>query len=333
MTQNYINHMALVIDTSLSMTYRRQAVITVADNQIKHLARRSQELNQETRVSVYTFGDTVRCAIYDKDVLRLPSVAEHIRIGGNTALIDATLKSQDDLAVTAQLYGDHAFLTYVLTDGEENRSTRPPSQLAQRLASLPDNWTVACFVPNQTGVFEAKRFGFPAANIAIWDTTSNEGLTEVGETIRRTTDAYMQGRATGVRGSKTLFSTGVDALNAATVQQAGLTKLPTTKFRLLPVLADGPIRETVEAAGHTYTVGAGYYQLTKTENIQANKAIAVRDKRSSAVYTGRNARDLLGLPAMDVRVKPDHNPEYDVFVQSTSVNRKLIRGTTLLLLV
>src|SRR6185369_14557730 len=249
-----------------------------------------------------------------------------------TALIDATLKSLDDLAHTAQLYGDHAFLVYVLTDGEENVSRNRPGALAQRLAALPDNWTVACFVPSQTSKFEAKRFGFPADNIAIWDTTDS-GLTEVGETIRRTTDTYMTSRASGIRGSKTLFSTGADAVNAQTVQQAGLTKLPSSKFVVLPVLADGPIRETVEATGLTYTVGAGYYQLMKTETIQANKAIAVRDKLSGAVYTGRNARDLLGLPATDVRVKPDSNPQFDVFVQSTSVNRKLIKGTTLLLLV
>jgi len=36
---------------------------------------------------------------------------------------------------------------------------------------------------------------------------------------------------------------------------------------------------------------------------------------------------------MDVRVRPDYNPLYDVFVQSTSTNRKLLRGTKLLLLV
>ncbi len=31
-------------------------------------------------------------------------------------------------------------------------------------------------------------------------------------------------------------------------------------------------------------------------------------------------------------MKPEHNPEYDIFVQSTSVNRKLVQGTDLILL-
>ena len=60
--------------------------------------------------------------------------------------------------------------------------------------------------------------------------------------------------------------------------------------------------------------------------------IAVVESTTGAVHTGPSARDLLGLPAMDVRVKPDFNPLYDVFVQSTLNNRKLIRGTRLLLL-
>lgn len=50
------------------------------------------------------------------------------------------------------------------------------------------------------------------------------------------------------------------------------------------------------------------------------------------VYTGRAARDILGLPDTHVRVKPDHKPGVTIFVQSTSYNRKLIGGTRLLIL-
>jgi hypothetical protein len=57
-----------------------------------------------------------------------------------------------------------------------------------------------------------------------------------------------------------------------------------------------PIREWVEERGIKYRLGSGYYQLTKTELIQAGKAIAVRHKASGRVYTGANARAMLGLP-------------------------------------
>jgi hypothetical protein len=330
--QNYINHVVLVLDASLSMSSHSSELIRVADGQVKYLARRSQELDQETRVSVYSFNDTVRCLIYDKDVLRLPSIRDLYRPRGMTALVDATLKSLDDLSQTATLYGDHAFLAFVLTDGQENRSRNRPTTLSDRLNRLPGNWTVACLVPDQRSVFETKSFGFPPENIAVWDATSAAGVAEVGETIRRATDSFMDGRTRGVRGTRSLFSTGIDAVNADTVQ-ANLTPLRDTAYDILPVHHDSAIKDYVISRGLKYTIGKGFYQLTKSEKIQAQKQIAIREKRTGKVYWGDAARDLLGLPRdMEVRVKPNVNPEYDVFVQSTSVNRKLIRDTDLLVL-
>lgn len=357
---NIINHIALVLDASLSMSRLADQLVKVADAEIAHLARRSRELDQETRVTVYTFNDPdkIECVIYDKDVLRLPSIAHHYRVGGRgTALVAATLQSQEDLKHTAQLYGDHAFLTYVLTDGEENvshfaarfndgaeipwsslcRTKCTPQQvtayLTAELRALPDNWTVACLVPNQAGVHEAKKFGFPAGNIAVWDATSRAGVTEaVGTAIRTATESFMMGRSRGVRGSKTVFTAGVDTLNSETVKVAGLGALPPDRYRLLKVDADGPIREFIERETQaTYRTGWAFYELTKPEKIQPQKEVCVRNRRSGRVYVGA-ARQLLGLPDHEVRVKPESNPLYQVFVQSTSVNRKLIAGTKVLLL-
>jgi hypothetical protein len=70
----------------------------------------------------------------------------------------------------------------------------------------------------------------------------------------------------------------------------------------------------------------------KTETIQANKGVAVVEKKTARVFLGTAARNLIGLPPMEVRVKPDFNPEFDIYIQSTSVNRKLIAGTKALLL-
>jgi hypothetical protein len=42
----------------------RKDLITVADGQITHLAQRSKELDQETRVTVYTFSNIVECVVY-----------------------------------------------------------------------------------------------------------------------------------------------------------------------------------------------------------------------------------------------------------------------------
>ena len=359
-SQSKINHVALVIDASISMMKHRAAVIAVADGLIKHLAGKSQELDQETRVTVYAFGDDWRVLIFDKDVMRLPSIKDLYEIGGNTALIAATMKSQDDLAKTAQMYGDHAFLTYVITDGEENvsrwstvfggdgqrvRWDSKPSRytdgqikkmLADRLNGLEENWTVACLVPNQMGVRYAESYGFPRDNIQIWDTTSKDGVLEVGKMITEATDTYMINRASGIRGSKTMFAKmGAADLNLGAVKQAGLRRLPKDKYEVLAVLTadDGAaIKDFVEEkTGRPYVTGAAHYELVKPEKIQKYKKVLVRDKKSGVVYTGQHARDLLGLPDHEVRVKPDENPKYRVFVQSTSLNRKLVGGTKLLL--
>lgn len=333
-TQNNINHVGLVLDGSGSMAMHRASVIRVADTLMSHLAQRSKEMDQETRVSVYVFDHEVKCVIFDKDVLRLPSIKTLYSIGGTTALIDATIQSQADLSQTAQMYGDHAFLTYVLTDGQENASKRyTPTDLKILLDNQAENWTVGVFVPNASGVFEAKRFGFPAGNIATWDTTSNMGIEEVGKVIRQSTDAYMAARATGVRGTRTLFSTGADAVNKTSVAAAKLTPLATGSYFLVPVPKDTPIKEFVESAQGvgTFQVGKTFYPLMKPETIQANKKLAVVEKATAKVFMGDGVRQMIGLPDMEVRVRPNHNPDYTIYVQSTSVNRKLIAGTKVLI--
>lgn len=332
MSENYINHIALVLDASGSMQFLSSDVVQVADNQIAYLAQRSKELDQETRVTVYTFeGRNVKCLIYDKDVLRLPSIKGLYRIGGDTPLIDATLKALDDLSKTPELYGEHAFLTYVLTDGAENSSKNRPDALTTKLNGLPDHWTVACFVPNANGVHEAKKFGFAKDNIAVWD-TSSKGVKEMGETIRKTTDTFMTARASGVRGYRNLFNLDVTSLNKTAVDK--LDKLGPGQFRMLAVKSDSPIADFIEAqTKRPYRLGEAYYQLTKPVEVQPQKTVALFDKKAYAVYTGKNARKLLGLPDNHtVRVSPALHPNYEIFIQSTSVNRKLLSGTNVLLI-
>ncbi|MFB7858911.1 vWA domain-containing protein [Rhodococcus qingshengii] len=342
--QNYINHVALVLDASTSMSHLSSKVIEVADQQISYLARRSEELDQETRVTVYVFSNTVECVIYDKDVLRMPSLRKLYRPGGMTALLAAALKSQHELAQTAQLYGDHSFLTFVLTDGQENASPHCPGvphrdtrvlveSVARMIETQADNWTLAVLVPDQMGKREAMQCGFPKDNIAIWDATSTQGLEEAGQVIQEATEKFMVGRTKGIRGSRAVFSTGAEAVNKDTVKAAGLRPLSTDAYQLIPVIRDVKIKEFVEETGRTYVTGRAFYQLSKLETIQGNKALAIVEKSSGRVFQGDGVRDMLGLGADSVRVKPDQNPEFKIFVQSTSVNRKLKASTQLLLMV
>lgn len=343
MSQNYINHIALVLDASSSMQTHSDALIKVADAQIAKLAQQSKDHDQETRVTVYSFADQVKCLVYDKDVLRLPSISTLYRAQGNTALINATMTSIVDLETTPQKYGDHSFLIFVLTDGEENASQyasrfKEPvyaaSALRQKLGQLPDNWTVAALVPNVVAKRDAQGFGFPAGNIAVWDTSTQQGLEEAIESIAVASSSYMTMRSTGTRGSKTLFG-GTNQVNAASVASLGLPPLDRSMYTLHPIPAipdKTEVQKYIQSLGLPFKLGTVFYQLSKPEKIQAGKTLAVREKKTDRVFMGPQVRGLLNLPDAEVRIHPDTNPQFDVFVQSNSTNRHLVAHTTLMIL-
>jgi hypothetical protein len=311
------------------------ALVQVTDNQTAHLAQRSKELDQETRVTFYTFAsrDDHRCLFYDKDVLRLPSIRGLYRPRGRTALIDCTRLAIADLQQTAQLYGQHAFLLYILSDGIENDSRARPAELAADITAMPGNWTIAAFAPDQTAVFELKRSGFPADNISVWNTASARGLEDVGRVMRETADMWMEGRTQGVHGYNAKSGRGLFRLRdfSAAEVTAQLPPLTRGSYTFHNVPADERIDHFVaRVTGRPYQAGTAYYQFMKTETVQGQKQLAV--EIGGDVYTGQAARSILGLPGHHVRVKPDQKPGCTIFVQSTSFNRKLIGGTRLLLL-
>lgn len=333
--RTYINHVVFVLDASGSMANKRSKLVQVVDNQIKQLAQQSKDFNQETRVTVYSFDDYVKCLFFDTDVLRLPSIARHYQINGMTALIDATLYSQEDLRKTATMYGDHAFLTYVLTDGYENASTRNASELATWMKNLAENETVAAFVPDRQSMEAVRQLGFQPDNVALWDASSVRGVEQVGATMTQATQSYYTMRATGVRSTKSLFTGGAQQVNTHTVAAANLVPLQAAQYAMHEVRDVGTlaIRPYVELmTGRKYRTGEAFYQLTKPETVQVQKTVAVRRRATNEMFVGANARTLLGLPDTSVRVRPEHNPEYDIFIQSTSVNRKLVVGTELMVL-
>lgn len=332
----YINHFVFVGDESWSMNRHKKAFIKVFDGQIAHLAARSKEYQQETRVTVYLFNSrgTQRCVVYDLDVLRIPSINGLYHPDGGTALIDCMMLAVNDMRLVPQKYGQHAICFFGLTDGEENQSLHRPAQLAQTIGAAPDNETYGVFVPDQHAVFEAKRAGFPAQNIAVWDTSSADGIEEVGLIMRQTTDTFMEGRTRGVHGyNARTGGGGLFRLRDFSASEVTASLAPLTKgsYFFLDVKEDGRIDEFVaRETGKPYQNGTCFYQFMKTETIQGQKQLAVL--LNEEVYTGRAARSVLGLPDTHVRVRPDQKPGCTIFVQSTSYNRKLISGTRLLVL-
>ena len=335
MKQNPTVHIAITIDASTSMRQHEATVVEVVEGLIQSIARRSEELNQQTLVTINQFNENFRNLVWETDVYRLPSIKDLYQPYGWTALIDAAIRTDQDMDLIPQKYGKHLFLEYIVTDGFENRSANRPLTLQNRLNAMDANRTVAIMVPDAAGARSAQLYGFPKANVAVWDAESADGVKKVGETIYAATDSFMT-RASqdgSFKGTKNLFSTGADTVNAASVQT--LTPLTPGSFVVWDVAADSRIDEFVRANnGGKFNIGRGHYQLTKRETIQAGKDILILEVATGKLYGGFDAvRQLLNLPkGTDVRVTPDANPAYKVFVKSTAPNRKLLAGTQLVYL-
>ncbi len=326
---------------------------------VERLALRSKELNEEVRLSVWTFTgeygsygsdrgilakDAVQNIVWDIDVLRLPEIADSYQPHGNTALIDGAYQAIVDLREVSVKYGDHSFLVFVLTDGEENRSRTSAGTLRQAIVGLPDNWTVAALVPDTMGAMRAEQYGFPRGNIDKWNTSSATGGLEVGERVAAAADTFLTTRSqTGMRGTRTLFA-DTSVINNDTVQ-ANLKPADPASYILHfipPVTSPFPkamkYRQkfrlddyVTKVLGLRFVVGRNYYELIKSEEVQPNKDIAVVDKRTDKVYIGREARDLIGLSKDGKqRLRPGFNPDYRIFIRSDSTNRNMLEGQRLL---
>ncbi len=345
--QHKVNHVALVVDCSGSMRPHQSQLIRVVDEFVAGLKAESDSLGHETRISLYSFDHKVENLVWDMDVKHLPSMRGLYRVNnGATALIEASLKSLDDLGHIWEEYGEHSFLQIVVTDGEENASGGDRrhdgdmailgpwlDKIAAKMSGLAGHWTSAILVPNSLAKRTAQNYGFPAGNIAIWDADSQKGVEEAIGTVRAAATSFLRGREQGVRGTKNLFAVGQD-ISVAEVR-ANLEPIAADKYRLLKVDKEVEIRPFVNShPGVTYERGSCYYQLGARAQVQQNKEVIVVEKDTDRAYTGDAARSLLfGTDVQGtVSVKAGNNPKLEVYVQSRSVNRKLKPDTRLLIM-
>lgn len=109
-----------------------------------------------------------------------------------------------------------------------------------------------------------------------------------------------------------------------------------SRFQVMDV---GPVKKIiknfVEENGATFKKGRGFYQFVLTETIQESKEVLFQDKLTGEVKSDTAwCREQLGVPlGTRGRVNPrevDCTKQYDVFIQSTSYNRKLDPNTKFL---
>jgi uncharacterized protein YegL len=330
MKNTYKNHVSILLDRSSSMSGIINAAVKVFNQQIDFLRNKSLSFEQETRVSFYTFGSDVKCEVSDVDVAR-PMTLDSVTAYGNTAMLDCIGLAIEDCQLLPQKYGDHSFFLYVITDGEENYSRLWKAPAIKKLIStLPDNYTVAAFVPSINAVQMMVDYGFPKGCVEKWDTTER-GIKEVGQKFEKTMDNFFEGRKKGVRSSTTVFS------DLTQVTAKNVTKVLDEVKKYDVVINEGvkavQIRDLVEAKLKApYTKGGAFYELVKNEHVGASKEIAIQNKKTGKIYSGNQARGLLNLPDQEVKIVPGDFGEWIVYVQSTSVNRNVIPKQRILVL-
>lgn len=326
-------HVAIVRDHSGSMSGLKRAALADYNLTADGILQSHQETSDPVYVSVVECGvgptGTTRLVNASVPIQNLPRPSDYLANGGSTPLWDAVGLAIDTIeaAPDRDVLGT-AFLVMVITDGHENSSKIwTASKVADRIRKLQatDKWTFAFRVP-----VGSKRvltsLGIPEGNIMEWEQT-NEALQRSSVVQASSVGSYFAARSTGRTSVNTFYA---DAANLSTKQIDNALDEVTSRIKRQVV---GPhqdgiqIRDFCTEKFGKYQLGSAYYQLVKTEKVQPSKDLIILDKNTLKAYGGPSARALLGLPQSgEIRVAPGNFGNYEVYVKSTSVNRKLYEG-------
>lgn len=328
-------YIGISLDKSASMSSIVAAAQQDYNQTIGSIRSSSEQAGQDTIVSVVNCGvgrnALVTREVVNSSVAALQPITRYVADGNATPLLDS-IGELITLLESAPDANTASFLVMAITDGGENSSKRWSwGSLASKIRTLTqtDRWTFVVRVPRGYRGAIARNLGLPEGNILEWETTER-GMRESTVATESAFTGYYQARSAG-KTSTQKFYTDMKDVKVEDVK-AALTDI-SHLVNVWLVTEKAAIRPFVEKmSGKDLIKGAAFYQLTKTESeVQDYKQVIIRDKKSGAVYGGKAARQLLGLPTSGMtRVVPGDHGQYDVYLQSTSVNRALPAGTQLL---
>lgn len=109
-----------------------------------------------------------------------------------------------------------------------------------------------------------------------------------------------------------------------------LKNCPPAKYQIIKINNDCYIKDFVISSGLKFKTGKGFYEFTKPEIISDKKEVVLMHKSTGNLYEGTAAKKILNITSGDTRCKPSKLPDYKIFIQSSSWNRKLIANTSFL---
>jgi hypothetical protein len=174
------------------------------------------------------------------------------------------------------------------------------------------------------------RYNLFTDNVQEW-TNDIRGLKQAEELTNDGLTNYYASRASGQSATRNFFKP-IDLSNVKTRDLNTKLDEVSTDCLIIQVDKEEQIREFVERKiKKEYQIGTAHYMLTKKEKIQNNKSILILDKKTGHIYGGRKARTLIGIPEGQAgTIEPFNLTDKEVYVKSTSVNRKLVRGSKLI---
>lgn len=335
------NYIGFSRDHSGSMRSIAHAAMRDYNSQLGNIQFAAQQQNQDTIVSVVTIGVGSR-AIVGREVVNsnvqvLKPLTRYDADAGGTPMLESVFELIKILkAVPDYDDPDVSFLVHLTTDGQETQARHRGRELAQLIHELQatDRWTFVFRVPKNGGVRELQRLGLMinGVNVYEWDTTV-KGVEVASAVDKEAFTEYFTQRSTGMKRTSRFYANAADVSIEDARKALVDVSNEVTFFPVSAQEAGTLIRPFVEAkTGEAMVRGGAFYQLVKLEpKVQANKRIAIRDKQTGTVFAGDAARHMLALPTVGtVRLAPDDTGDWDIFIQSTSVNRKLDANTQLL---
>lgn len=342
-----VNHVAVVVDESSSMRGYVDQVVNSVNEQFGNVRVASEAEGQETYVTLRTFSSNVNAPVFfAQDVAEFRNwTRRDYNPNGMTALNDAIGYTMRDLERVKDAKKDHvSFLLLVITDGHENVSDEFRNTIRKKISTAQDTdrWSVVCLVPPGCERSTSRNLGIPLGNIRAWE-QSEAGFEDMNRNVSAGIASYYTARSAGATRTDAFF---VDATH---IQEADLENLNDVSGDFyvwnVDTVDDGDktrIDEFVTARiarnqrvrrqlGGQFQIGRGYYELTKSELIQETKDVAIQHTDTGKIYGGRDARNLLKIPAgQRMRIRPGQLDGYRIFVKSTSLNRNLIGGSKFL---
>ena len=345
LAQQYKTHVLISLDHSASMSGIAKQAARDYNSQISAIKDNAIALSQNVIVSLVNcgYGNTrdVRTEFTNASVTALAPIAEssYETRGCGTPLYDS-IGQLIEIAKASPDYNDPntSFLVLIVTDGEENSSHKwSASKLANEIKTLQntDRFTFTFRTPRGYGKQLVRSLGLFDGNIQEWETTA-KGMEQSTAVTSVALSSYFTARSQGKTATRSFYA---DLHNVSKEEiKAQLVDISSQVISwIVQTEAEGSsIREFVEhKLGDKMLKGAAFYKLVagkKTaDKVQENKVIMIRDKDTKVVYSGQAARDMLGLPKYGVaKLRPGDLGQWEVFIQSTSVNRVLPVDTEVL---